>query len=54
MMRALPDFGLKGSLLEFINNFLSNRTFQVRIGPTLSDEKPRTASTRGRIACASV
>ena len=37
IMRDLSDFGLKGRLPHFIDNFLSNRNFNVRVGTTLSD-----------------
>ena len=37
IMRDLNDFGLKGRLPHFIDNFLSNRNFKVRVGTTLSD-----------------
>ena len=37
IMRDLSDFGLKGRLPHFIDNFLSNRDFKVRVGTTLSD-----------------
>ena len=37
IMRDLNDFGLKGRLPNFIDNFLSNRCFKVRVGTTLSD-----------------
>ena len=37
IMRDLSDFGLKGKLPHFIDNFLSNRNFKVRVGTTLSD-----------------
>ena len=37
IMRDLSDFGLKGRLPQFIDNFLSNRNFKVRVGTTLSD-----------------
>ena len=36
-MRDLNDFGLKGRLPHCIDNFLSNRNFEVRVGITLSD-----------------
>ena len=36
IMRDLSDFGLKGRLPHFIDNFLSNRNFKVRVGTTLS------------------
>ena len=36
IMRDLSDFGLKGRLPIFIDNFLSNRNFKVRVGTTLS------------------
>ena len=37
IMRDLSDFALKGRLPHFIDNFLSNRNFKVRVGTTLSD-----------------
>ena len=37
IMRDLNDFGLKGRLPHFIDSFLSNRNFKVRVGTTLSD-----------------
>ena len=37
IMRDLSDFGLRGRLPHFIDNFLSNRNFKVRVGTTLSD-----------------
>ena len=37
IMRDLNDFGLKGRLPHFIDNFLYNRNFKVRVGTTLSD-----------------
>ena len=37
IMRDLSDFCLKGRLPHFIDNFLSNRNFKVRVGTTLSD-----------------
>ena len=36
IMRDLSDFGLKGRLPIFIDNFLSNTNFKVRVGTTLS------------------
>ena len=39
IMRDLSDFGLKGRLPHFIDNFLSNRNFKVRVGTTLSDHQ---------------
>ena len=36
-MKDLHKLGLKGRLPLFIQNFLSDRTFNVRIGNTLSD-----------------
>lgn len=38
-LRDLHDFGLKDTLPGFIKNFLSNKTFQVSIGSTLSNQK---------------
>ena len=37
IMKDLHELGLKGRLPLFIQNFLSDRTFNVRIGNTLSD-----------------
>ena len=37
IMKYLHKLGLKGRLPLFIQNFLSDRTFNVRIGNTLSD-----------------
>ena len=37
IMRDLSDFGLKGRLPHFMDNFLSNRNFEVRVGTTLFD-----------------
>ena len=37
IMHDLSDFGLKGRLPHFIDNFLSNRNFKVRVGTTHSD-----------------
>ena len=37
IMRDLNDFCLNGKLPHFIDNFLSNRNFKVRVGTTLSD-----------------
>ena len=37
IMRDLSDFGLKGRLPHYIDHFLSNRNFKVRVGTTLSD-----------------
>ena len=36
-MRDLHEFGLKGRLPTFINNFLSDRNFKVRVGTNISD-----------------
>ena len=37
IMKDLHDIGLRGRLSNFISNFLSDRSFNVRIGSTLSD-----------------
>ena len=37
IMKDLHDTGLRGRLPNFISNFLSDRSFNVRIGSTLSD-----------------
>ena len=36
-MKDLHSIGLRGRLPNFISNFLSDRSFNVRIGSTLSD-----------------
>ena len=36
-MERLHDIGLKGQLPNFISNFLSDRSFNVRIGSTVPD-----------------
>ena len=36
-MKDLHDIGLRGRLPNFVSNFLSDRSFNVRIGSTLSD-----------------
>ncbi len=38
-MKDLNDLGLKGHLPNFINNFLHNRQFQVRVGTSLSEQR---------------
>ena len=38
ILRDLHDLGLKGRLPTFIESFLAERTIQVRVGSTLSDE----------------
>ena len=37
IMKDLRDIGLRGRLPNFISNFLSDRSFNVRIGSKLSD-----------------
>ena len=37
MMKDLFDFGPRGRLPKFISSFLSDRSFNARIGSTLSD-----------------
>ena len=50
IMRDLSDFGLKGRLPHFIDNFLSNRYFKVRVGTTLSDlQGQREGNPQGSI-----
>lgn len=39
VINELKDYGFGRRLLKFIHNFLSNRTFQVLIGDTLSSVK---------------
>ena len=37
ILKDLFDMGLKGRLPEFVNNFLSDRHFKVKVNSTLSD-----------------
>jgi len=37
LMRKLNDIGIIGNMHNFIKDFLTNRTFQVKVGDTLSD-----------------
>ena len=37
ILRDLHNMGLRGNLPDFINNFLQNRQFQIKIGSTLSN-----------------
>ena len=37
IMKDLHDLNLRGNLPKFIENFLKNRSFQVKVGSTLSD-----------------
>ena len=37
IMTDLQEIGLKGRLPIFVQNFLSNREFKVRVGSTLSE-----------------
>lgn len=37
IMKDIYDIGLKGHITKFIHNFLSNRSFKVRLGTTLSE-----------------
>ena len=37
IMKDLHDIGLRGRLPNFISNFLSDRSFNLRIGSTSSD-----------------
>lgn len=39
ILQKLQEYGLKGHLPNFIQNFLQHRTFQVKIGNTYSDEQ---------------
>ena len=48
IMKDLHKLGLKGQLPLFIQIFLSDRTFNVRIGNTLSDISTRTRCTTGK------
>ena len=37
ILRDLPELGVKGRLANFLESFLAERSFQVRVGSTLSD-----------------
>ena len=37
ILRRIHKIGLKGNLLKFISNFLSNRCFKVKVGSSFSD-----------------
>ena len=37
ILRDLHEFGVKGRLANFLESFHTNRSIQVRVGPTLSD-----------------
>ena len=39
ILKDLHNLGLRGRLPQFIKNFLTNRSFNVKIGSTISDEK---------------
>ena len=41
ILEALYKYGLRGNLPMFVENFLRNRTFQVRVGTFLSEEYPQ-------------
>ena len=49
-MKGLHDIALGGRLPNFISNFLSDRSFNVRIGSTLSDtfEQEQGAHNKNR------
>ena len=53
-MRDLNDFGLKGRLPHFIDNFLSKRNFKVRVGTTLSDLQGQEGVPQGSILSVTV
>ena len=40
-MKDLHIFGLRGHLLNFISNFLKDRSFKVGVGSTFSDSHPQ-------------
>jgi len=40
LLSKLLSYGISGRMFHFIRSFLSNRTFQVRIGSALSMTKP--------------
>ena len=47
-MKDIHKLGLRGRLPTFIENFLADRTMQVRVGSSLSDQYDQTGfSTRG-------
>lgn len=41
ILRDLHNYGVRGRMLQCVQNFLSDRTFQVRLGSTLSDVFPQ-------------
>ena len=47
IMKDLHDIGLRGRLPNFVLNFLSDRSFYVRIGSTLSDTFEQEQSHKG-------
>ena len=50
IMRDLSDFDLKGRLTIFIDKFLSNRNFKVRVGTTLSGVQGQESVPQGSIS----
>lgn len=40
LIAKLEHYGIRGKLLKWINCFLTNRTFKVKVGSTMSDELP--------------
>lgn len=48
-MNDLYKLGLKGRLPNLINDFLSDRSFKVRVGSTLSDSKIQEGVPQGCI-----
>ena len=51
IMKDLHDIGLRGRLPNFISNFLSDRSFNVRIGSTLSDTLNKNKESHKGVSC---
>ena len=45
LMRKLNNIGIIGNMHNYIKDFLTNRTFQVKVGDTLSDRCPQENGT---------
>ena len=44
LLLKLENYGINGNLLKWINSFLSNRRFSIKINNALSSEYPITSS----------
>src|SRR6218665_1758613 len=45
LLRKLQNYGIVGNVANFITNFLSNRTFQVKVGTEFSNKFPQENGT---------